>query len=132
MRLLCTRCAPTSAAVMLRRKSCIPISSGVKGNPDVRFGYSALVDDSGETQVIGRDVQQAARHAQAMGTPGRSAGQAAAPRRTATAVVNEPEGFFDRLAERPGLAAGIAVAVVAVITLVVVGILIMTGARHRR
>lgn len=99
----------------------------VKGNPDVRFGYSALVDDSGETQVIGRDVQQAARHAQAMGAPGRSAGQAAAPRRTATAVVNEPEGFFDRLAERPGLAAGIAVAVVAVITLVVVGILIMTG-----
>ena len=99
----------------------------VKGNPDVRFGYSALVDDSGETQVIGHDVQQAARHAQAMGAPGRSAGQAAAPRRTATAVVNEPEGFFDRLAERPGLAAGIAVAVVAVITLVVVGILIMTG-----
>ena len=98
----------------------------VKGNPDVRFGYSALVDDSGETQVIGHDVQQAARHAQAMGAQGR-AGQAAAPRRTATAVANEPEGFFDRLAERPGLAAGIAVAVVAVITLVVVGILIMTG-----
>ena len=98
----------------------------VKGNPDVRFGYSALVDDSGETQVIGHDVQQAARHAQAMGAQGR-AGQAAAPRRTATAVATEPEGLFDRLAERPGLAAGIAVAVVAVITLVVVGILIMTG-----
>ena len=99
----------------------------LKNNPDVRFGYSALVDDSGETQVIGRDVQQAARHAQTASAQSRNAGQAAAPRRTTTAVAPEPEGFFERLAERPGLAAGMAVAVVAVITLVVVGILIMTG-----
>ena len=75
-------------------------------------------------------MQQAARHAQShllqqqQGHAG--TGEHVAARRTATAV-REPEGFFDRLAERPALAAGIAVAVVAVITLVVVGILLMTG-----
>ena len=94
----------------------------LKNNPGLRFGYTALVDDD-ETQVIGREVQQAARHAQASAAQH----QAAPPRRTTATAVREPEGFFDRLAERPALAAGIAVAVVAVITLVVVGILLMTG-----
>ena len=100
----------------------------LKNNPSLRFGYTALVDDD-ETQVIGREVQQAARHAQShtaaqQGHAG--TGEHVAARRTATAV-REPDSFFDRLAERPALAAGIAVAVVAVITLVVVGILLMTG-----
>ena len=94
----------------------------LKNNPGLRFGYTALVDDD-ETQVIGREVQQAARHAQASAAQH----QAAPPRRRTATAVREPEGFFDRLAERPALAAGIAVAVVAVITLVVVGILLMTG-----
>lgn len=39
----------------------------------------------------------------------------------------EPESIFDRLAERPGLAAGIAVAVFAVIALLVTGVLLFTG-----
>ena len=104
----------------------------LRNNPSLRFGYTAVPDGDEETQVIGRDVQQAARHAQThVAAQGHAAAQSragehVAPRRTATAV-REPEGFFDRLAERPALAAGIAVAVVAVITLVVVGILLMTG-----
>lgn len=39
----------------------------------------------------------------------------------------EPERFFDRLAERPALAAGIAVAVFAVFAVVVVSVLLFTG-----
>lgn len=102
----------------------------LKNNPDLRFGYTAVVDESGETQVLGRDVQRAARHAQAAGaqqTHAAGRAPAAAPRRETATAVREPEGFFDRLAERPGLAAGIAVAVVAVIALIVMGILIATG-----
>nr|WP_297171729.1 Stk1 family PASTA domain-containing Ser/Thr kinase [uncultured Agathobaculum sp.] len=101
----------------------------LRSDPARRFGYTALVDEGGETQVIGREVQQAARYAQTSAAHSRAAGQAdrSAPRRTSAPAVNEPEGFFDRLAERPGLAAGMAVAVVAVITLFVVGILLMTG-----
>ena len=105
----------------------------LRNNPDIRFGYIASADETGETQVIGRDVQRAARHAQAnAAAQGRPAGHtpASAPRRETATAVREPEGFFDRLAERPGLAAGIAVAVVAVITLVVVGILLMTGSNN--
>ncbi len=39
----------------------------------------------------------------------------------------EHEGFFDRLSERPGLAAGMAVTVFAVIAVLVAGLLIFTG-----
>lgn len=95
----------------------------LKNNAQTRFDYAALDDETGETQVIGRDVQRAARRTAAQE---QSARMAAQRRETATAV-REPEGFFDRLAERPALAAGIAVAVVAVIALVVVGLLMFTG-----
>ena len=95
----------------------------LKNNAQTRFDYAALDDETGETQVIGRDVQRAARRTAAQEQSARVAAQR---RETATAV-REPEGFFDRLAERPALAAGIAVAVVAVIALVVVGLLMFTG-----
>lgn len=95
----------------------------LKSNAQTRFDYAALDDETGETQVIGRDVQRAARRTAAQEQSARVAAQR---RETATAV-REPEGFFDRLAERPALAAGIAVAVVAVIALVVVGLLMFTG-----
>lgn len=104
----------------------------LKGNPELRFGYAAAADESGETQVLGREVQKAARQAQARAQQGRASGHApaAAPRRETATAVREPEGFFDRLAERPGLAAGIAVAVVAVIALLVMGILFATGSSN--
>ena len=95
----------------------------LKNNAQTRFGYAYTDDETGETQVIGRDVQRAARRTAAQ----EQAAHAAAQRRETATAVREPEGFFDRLAERPGLAAGIAVAVVAVIALVVVGLLIATG-----
>lgn len=104
----------------------------LKGNPELRFGYAAAADESSETQVLGREVQKAARQAQARAQQGRASGHApaAAPRRETATAVREPEGFFDRLAERPGLAAGIAVAVVAVIALLVMGILFATGSSN--
>lgn len=95
----------------------------LKSNAQTRFDYAALDDETGETQVIGRDVQRAARRTAAQEQSARVAAQ----RRETAAAVREPEGFFDRLAERPALAAGIAVAVVAVIALVVVGLLMFTG-----
>lgn len=94
----------------------------LKNNEQQRFGYAYTDDEAGETQVIGRDVQRAARRTAAQ----EHAAHVAQRRETATAV-REPEGFFDRLAERPGLAAGIAVAVVAVIAFVVVFLLMSTG-----
>ena len=104
----------------------------LKNDPAARFGYTAVVDESDETQVLGRDVQRAARQAQASAAQGRAAGHApaAAPRRETATAVREPEGFFERLSERPGLAAGIAVAVVAVIALIVTGILLATGSSN--
>ena len=39
----------------------------------------------------------------------------------------EPDGFFEKLAERPGMAVGMAVGVIAVISLLLVGILVITG-----
>lgn len=104
----------------------------LKNDPTARFGYTAVVDESDETQVLGRDVQRAARQAQATAAQGRAAGHApaAAPRRETATAVREPEGFFERLSERPGLAAGIAVAVVAVIALIVTGILLATGSSN--
>lgn len=95
----------------------------LKNNVQTRFDYAAADDETGETHVIGRDVQRAARRTAAQEQSARVAAQR---RETATAV-REPDGFFDRLAERPALAAGIAVAVVAVIALVVVGLLMFTG-----
>ena len=103
----------------------------LKANPGARFGYVAAADDTGETQVLGREVQRAARQAQPAAPAYSRTGAAQQPvqRRTATAV-REPEGFFDRLAEHPGMAAGIAVAIVAVIALIVMGLLIMTGSNN--
>ena len=98
----------------------------VKNNAAAHFDYAGAADESGETQVIGREVQRAARRTAAQ----EHGGRAPAPRRETAVEVREPETFFDRLAERPGLAAGIAVAVVAVITLVVVGILMFTGGNN--
>ena len=95
----------------------------LKNDAHARFGYAYTDEETGETQVIGRDVQRAARRTAAQ----EQAAHAAAQRRETATAVREPEGFFDRLAERPGLAAGIAVAVVAVIALVVVGLLMATG-----
>ena len=95
----------------------------LKNDAHTRFGYAYTDDETGETQVIGRDVQRAVRRTAAQ----EQAAHAAAQRRETATAVREPEGFFDRLAERPGLAAGIAVAVVAVIALVVVGLLMATG-----
>ncbi|MDO4269626.1 MAG: Stk1 family PASTA domain-containing Ser/Thr kinase [Eubacteriales bacterium] len=96
----------------------------LKNDAAARFDYTCTDDGTGETQVLGRDVQQAARRTPV--APERD--RAAAPQRREThTAVREPEGFFDRLAERPGLAAGIAVAVFAAIALLVAGILILTG-----
>ena len=95
----------------------------LKGNEQQRFGYVYTDDEAGETQVIGRDVQRAVRRTAAQ----EQAAHAAQQRRETATAVREPEGFFDRLAERPGLAAGIAVAVVAVIAFVVVFLLMSTG-----
>ena len=86
----------------------------LKSDANARFDYTAPADTAGETQVLDRSVQQAARR-----TP-------VSPARD-RAPEPEPEGFFERLAERPGLAAGIAVAVFAVIAVCVVGILLFTG-----
>ncbi len=95
----------------------------LKNDAQTRFDYAWVDDETSETQVIGRDVQRAARRSAMQEQVNRSA----APRRETATAVREPEGFFDRLAERPGLAAGIAVAVVAVIAFVVVFLLMSTG-----
>lgn len=95
----------------------------LKSNAQARFTPAFGDEETGETQVIGRDVQRAARRTAAQ----EQAAHAAVQRRETATAVREPEGFFDRLAERPGLAAGIAVAVVTVIALVVVGLLLATG-----
>ena len=52
----------------------------LKNDPAARFGYTAVVDESDETQVLGRDVQRAARQAQATAAQGRAAGHAPAGR----------------------------------------------------
>ena len=115
----------------------------VREDPNVQFYYTASDDSSGETQVIGRDVQRAARHAAVEETAAiptaprhRSEAQSAervsarreAPARRRTSVrEREPSDFFEKLSERPAMAAGMAVAVVAVISLLVVAVLMFTG-----
>ncbi len=113
----------------------------VREDPNVQFYYTASDDSSGETQVIDRDVQRAARHAAVEDTAAvptaprhRSDAQSAervsarreAPARRRTSV-REPSDFFEKLSERPTMAAGMAVAVVAVISLLVVAVLMFTG-----
>ncbi len=92
----------------------------IKNEPQAHFHYTDADDTEDKTQVLGPEVQQAARRTAA--ARGNSA-----PRREPLVEEREPEGFFERLAERPGLAAGIAVGVFAVIALMVAGILIFTG-----
>ncbi len=115
----------------------------VREDPNVQFYYTASDDSSGETQVIDRDVQRAARHAAVEDTAAvptaprhRSDAQSAervsarreAPARRRTSVrEREPSDFFEKLSERPAMAAGMAVAVVAVISLLVVAVLMFTG-----
>lgn len=94
----------------------------LKNDPGAHFDYVHMDDGADKTQVIGREVQKAARR-----TPVPAEGERIQHRRAAEADEREPEGFFDRLAERPGLAAGIAVVVFAVIALIVAGVLIFTG-----
>ena len=95
----------------------------LKDDANAQFHYSCVPDEAGETQVLGREVQQAARRTPVSPERDRTGGRD----RRAPAPEPEPEGFFERLAERPGLAAGIAVAVFAVIALLVTGILLFTG-----
>ena len=108
----------------------------VRNDPETRFHYVASEDNSGETQIIGADIQRAARRASAESEPVSTgeAAPAAAPRpRTRTTYRErepEPQSFFEKLSEKPAMAAGIAVAVVAVVSLLVVGILIFTGGSH--
>ena len=115
----------------------------VREDPNAQFYYTASDDSSGETQVIGRDVQRAARHAAVEETAAiptaprhRSDAQSAervsarreAPARRRTSVrEREASDFFEKLSERPAMAAGMAVAVVAVISLLVVAVLMFTG-----
>ena len=110
----------------------------VREDPDTQFYYTASDDSSGETQVIGREVQRAARHATAEDTaaipaaPRRrsephSAHREAPARRRTSVREREPSDFFEKLSERPAMAAGMAVAVVAVISLLVVAVLMFTG-----
>ena len=110
----------------------------VREDPDTQFYYTASDDSSGETQVIGREVQRAARHAAAEDTaaipaaPRRrsephSARREAPARRRTSVRERESSDFFEKLSERPAMAAGMAVAVVAAISLLVVAVLMFTG-----
>ena len=110
----------------------------VREDPDTQFYYTASDDSSGETQVIGREVQRAARHAVAEDTaaipaaPRRrsephSARREAPARRRTSVRERESSDFFEKLSERPAMAAGMAVAVVAAISLLVVAVLMFTG-----
>ena len=110
----------------------------VREDPDTQFYYTASDDSSGETQVIGREVQRAARHAAAEdaaaipAAPRRrsephSARREAPARRRTSVRERESSDFFEKLSERPAMAAGMAVAVVAVISLLVVAVLMFTG-----
>ena len=111
----------------------------VREDPTVEFYYAAPDDSSGETQVIGREVQRAARHAAAeeqvyQAAPRhretserRTTGREAPSRRRTSVRGRESADFFEKLSERPAMAAGMAVAVVAVISLLVVAVLMFTG-----
>lgn len=93
----------------------------LKSDVDAAFHYDAGCGD-GETQVLGHDVVEAARR-----TPVAADRDRAVQVRRTAVETREPETFFERLGERPALAATVAVVVFAVIALVVAGALILTG-----
>ncbi len=99
----------------------------IKNNVNVQFEYGMDEDDG--TKVIGSDVRKAVRRG---GTEERKVVQerrvVREPKPEPEPEPQEAEGFFERLAERPGLAAGMAVAVFAAIAVIVAGLLIFTGA----
>ena len=111
----------------------------LRSDPNARFHYVASEDNSGETQIIGADIQRAARRSAAEHEAASVEGAAAPRTRTRTRTQtrtrtgfrrkeqDEPDGFFEKLAERPGMAVGMAVGVIAVISLLLVGILVITG-----
>ena len=111
----------------------------LRSDPNARFHYVASEDNSGETQIIGADIQRAARRSAAEHEAASVEGAAAPRTRTRTQTrtrtrtgfrrkeQDEPDGFFEKLAERPGMAVGMAVGVIAVISLLLVGILVITG-----
>lgn len=135
-------CANIGRRYASAEELCVDLAR-VREDPNVQFYYTASDDSSGETQVIGRDVQRAARHAAVEETaaipsaprhrsenPGaeRVSARREAPARRRTSVrEREPSDFFEKLSERPAMAAGMAVAVVAVISLLVVAVLMFTG-----
>ena len=106
----------------------------LRSDPNARFHYVASEDNSGETQIIGADIQRAARRSAAEHEVASVEGAAAPRTRTRTQTrtrtrtgfrrkeQDEPDGFFEKLAERPGMAVGMAVGVIAVISLLLVGI----------
>lgn len=115
----------------------------IRSDPNARFHYVASEDNSGETQIIGADIQRAARRSAAEHEAASVEGAAAPRTRTRTQTrtrtrtgfrkkeQDEPDGFFEKLAERPGMAVGMAVGVIAVISLLLVGILMLTGSSDK-
>ena len=115
----------------------------LRSDPNARFHYVASEDNSGETQIIGADIQRAARRSAAEHEAASIEGAAAPRTRTRTRTQtrtrtgfrrkeqDEPDGFFEKLAERPGMAVGMAVGVIAVISLLLVGILMITGSSDK-
>ena len=115
----------------------------LRSDPNARFRYVASEDNSGETQIIGADIQRAARRSAAEHEAASVEGAAAPRTRTRTRTQtrtrtgfrrkeqDEPDGFFEKLAERPGMAVGMAVGVIAVISLLLVGILMITGSSDK-
>ena len=115
----------------------------LRSDPNARFHYVASEDNSGETQIIGADIQRAARRSAAEHEAASVEGAAAPRTRTRTQTrtrtrtgfrkkeQDEPDGFFEKLAERPGMAVGMAVGVIAVISLLLVGILMITGSSDK-
>ena len=113
----------------------------IRSDPNARFHYVASEDNSGETQIIGADIQRAARRSAAEHEAASVEGAAAPRTRTRTQTrtrtgfrrkeQDEPDGFFEKLAERPGMAVGMAVGVIAVISLLLVGILMITGSSDK-
>ncbi len=111
----------------------------LRNNANAHFNYGAEEDG---TQVITPEVRKVRKNTnnevrtggnvRQTGTGG-AAVRGRQEERKQEIIEREPEpepereGFFDRLSERPGLAAGIAVTVFAVIALLVAGLLLHTG-----
>lgn len=124
-------------------------------NPNTTFGYKFGPTTGDETRILGADVRNAVRQTWAdkegrqepapedsykrprdqhreyaprrdrAPHQGRASSYDRAPRRQHTEP--QEEGFFERVGERPGLAAAIALGVVALVAIVVTGILLATG-----